>query len=36
MVNAPDQQSSHFIPEDDRFNKDFAAYEKKQREMKYK
>ena len=29
LVNNPDQNSSHFMGEDDRFNKDFAAYEKK-------
>jgi len=31
-VNSPDPTSSHFIPEDDRFNRDFAAVEKRKRE----
>ena len=32
MVNAPDPTSSHFQPAHDRFNRDFAAVEKAQRE----
>jgi hypothetical protein len=32
LVNAPDQSSSHFLPENDRFNKDFAANDKLRRE----
>jgi len=28
LVNAPDPSSSHFLPENDRFNRDFAAIEK--------
>jgi hypothetical protein len=32
MVNAPDPTSSHFMPENDRFNRDFAANEKMRRE----
>jgi hypothetical protein len=35
-VNAPDRQSSHFCDEPDRFNKDFAAIEKRERDMKNK
>jgi hypothetical protein len=32
LVNAPDPTSSHFLPENDRFNKDFAANDKLRRE----
>ena len=32
MVNAPDPISSHFLPENDRFTRDFAAIEKMNRE----
>tara|TARA_B110000285_G_C15062908_1_gene583398 strand:+ start:499 stop:717 length:219 start_codon:yes stop_codon:yes gene_type:complete len=32
LVNAPDPSSSHFLPENDRFNKDFAANDKLRRE----
>ena len=32
LVNAPDPSSSHFLPENDRFNRDFAAIEKGNRE----
>ena len=32
LVNAPDPSSSHFLPENDRFNKDFAANDKVRRE----
>ena len=32
LVNAPDPSSSHFLPENDRFNKDFAANDKIRRE----
>ena len=32
LVNAPDPHSSHFLPENDRFNRDFAAIEKENRE----
>lgn len=32
LVNAPDPSSSHFLPENDRFNRDFAAVEKENRE----
>lgn len=35
MVNAPDQKSSHYMGEDERFNKDFAAVEKKRRQEQY-
>ena len=31
LVNAPDPMSSHFLPENDRFNRDFAAIEKENR-----
>jgi hypothetical protein len=33
LVNAPDPTSSHFLPENDRFNRDFAANDKVIREM---
>lgn len=33
LVNAPDPTSSHFLPENDRFNRDFAANEKQKREQ---
>jgi hypothetical protein len=36
LVNAPDPQSSHFLPENDRFNRDFAAIEKENRERAIK
>ena len=36
MVNAPDPSSSHFQPEADRFNRDFAAIEKANREIAYR
>lgn len=32
LVNAPDPSSSHFLPENDRFTRDFAAIEKDKRE----
>lgn len=35
-VNAPDQASSHFMAENDRFNKDFAAVEKRERDLRNK
>ena len=35
-VNAPDRASSHFCDENDRFNKDFAAIEKRERDLKNK
>jgi hypothetical protein len=31
-VNYPDPTSSHYLPENDRFNRDFANEEKKRRE----
>ena len=36
LVNAPDPVSSHFMPENDRFNRDFAAVEKQRREQELK
>ena len=36
LVNAPDPTSSHFIQENDRFNKDFAAVEKARRDQQNK
>jgi hypothetical protein len=36
LVNAPDPKTSHFMPEADRFNKDFAAEEKQRREGLHK
>ena len=36
LVNAPDPTSSHFIQEDDRFNKDFAVVEKMNRDANHK
>jgi len=36
MVNAPDPHSSHFQNEADRFNRDFAAVEKMNREKAHK
>lgn len=36
LVNAPDPTSSHFLPENDRFNRDFASIEKAQREQKHR
>jgi hypothetical protein len=33
LVNAPDPTSSHFLPENDRFNKDFAKHEKMMRDQ---
>jgi hypothetical protein len=33
LVNAPDPKSSSFLPEHDRFNKDFAANDKMKREQ---
>jgi hypothetical protein len=33
LVNAPDPTSSHFLPENDRFNRDFAANDKVKREI---
>lgn len=35
QVNLPDPVSSHFISEAERFDKDFAAYDKKKREEEY-
>lgn len=32
LVNAPDPTSSHFLPENDRFSRDFAQNEKMKRE----
>jgi len=32
LVNNPDPTSSHYLPDDDRFNRDFAAIEKRRRE----
>jgi hypothetical protein len=36
LLNAPDPTSSHFLPENDRFNRDFAAIEKQRREQEHK
>jgi hypothetical protein len=36
MVNAPDPVSSHFLPENDRFNRDFASNEKYNREATHR
>ena len=36
LVNAPDPSSSHFLPEDDRFNRDFAANDKIRRDIESK
>ena len=36
LVNAPDPTSSHFLPEDDRFNRDFAANDKIRRDIESK
>ena len=36
LVNAPDPTSSHFLPEDDRFNRDFAANDKIRRDIETK
>jgi len=36
LVNAPDPKTSHFMPENDRFNKDFAAEEKRRRDEMFK
>jgi len=33
LVNAPDPTSSHFLPENDRFNRDFAYNDKMKREQ---
>jgi hypothetical protein len=33
LVNAPDPNSSHFLPENDRFNRDFATNDKLKREQ---
>ena len=33
LVNNPDPVSSHFMPDNDRYNRDFAAVEKRNREM---
>ena len=33
LVNAPDPSSSHFLPENDRFNRDFAANDKVKRDQ---
>lgn len=35
LVNAPDPTSSHFLPENDRFNRDFAAVDKIKREQEH-
>lgn len=35
QVNQPDPISSHYLPEHDRFDKDFAAADKKKREEEY-
>ena len=35
LVNAPDPHSSHFQPEQDRFNRDFAANDKIKRDKAY-
>lgn len=36
LLNAPDPTSSHFLPEDDRFVRDFAAVEKARREQAHR
>lgn len=36
LLNNPDPTSSHFLPENDRFNRDFASFEKQQRELAHK
>ena len=35
-VNQPDPTSSHFMGDNDRFDKDFAAYDKRVREAQHK
>jgi hypothetical protein len=32
LLNNPDPTSSHFLPDNDRFNRDFASYDKQIRE----
>jgi hypothetical protein len=36
LLNNPDPTSSHFLPENDRFNRDFASYDKMKREIQHK
>eukprot|EP00347_Sterkiella_histriomuscorum_P000657 403374998 len=36
LVNNPDPTSSHFLPDNDRFNKDFASHDKMIREQQHK
>ncbi|CDW85399.1 UNKNOWN [Stylonychia lemnae] len=36
LVNNPDPTSSHFLPDNDRFNKDFASHDKMVREQQHK
>jgi len=36
LLNAPDPTSSHFLPENDRFNRDFASVDKMQRESAHR
>jgi len=36
LVNNPDPKSSHFIDDSERFNKDFASFDRMIREKQYK
>jgi hypothetical protein len=36
LLNNPDPTSSHFLPENDRFNRDYAAHDKILREQQHK
>jgi hypothetical protein len=36
LVNNPDPHSSHFLPEQDRWNRDFASHDKAMREQQHK
>jgi hypothetical protein len=36
LLNNPDPTSSHFLPDNDRFNRDFATYDKQIREQQHK
>jgi len=33
LMNNPDPSGSHFMPNEDRFNKDFASYDKQVRDQ---
>jgi hypothetical protein len=33
LINNPDPTASHYLPEEDRFNKDFATHDKRVREQ---